>query len=126
MVRDMDKTRRNYKERKEFIVDKNTQPGKNITLYKTHREGNPVRLLTTGCNTAIENLSRFLEVVCAPITENMPSRIKNTSHLLEIIDDINDTGLSENAILVSFDIVNMFPSIDNAKGIEAVRSALNL
>ena len=46
--------------------------------------------------------------------------------MLEITDDINDTDLSENAILVSFDIVNMFPSIDNAKGIEVVRSALNL
>jgi len=42
------------KEWKEFIVNEAAQPGKNSTLYKTHKEGTPVRLLTSGCNTAIE------------------------------------------------------------------------
>ena len=30
----------------------------------------------------------------------------------------------ENCMLVSFDIVNMFPSIDNESGLQAVRNAL--
>ena len=38
------------------------------------------------------------------------------SHLLDII--------SHNTILVSFDIVNMYPSIDNDRGIAAVKNAL--
>ena len=46
-------------------------PGENSTLYKTHKPNNPVRLLTTGFNKAIENLSRFIEVVCAPLTNNI-------------------------------------------------------
>ena len=94
----------------------------NSTLYKTHKPNNPVRLLTSGCNTAIEKLARYIEVICAPLTENMRSRIKNTSHLLSIIDEINSKGIPENTILVFFDVVNMFPSIDNQTGIEAVRS----
>jgi len=93
-------------------------------LYKTHKDGNPVRLLTSGCNTAIENLSRFIEVICAPLTENMPSRIKNTAHLLNVIDDLNQRGIPDNTVLVSFDVVNMFPSIDNVSGIEAVSEIL--
>ena len=44
---------------------------KQYTIYKTHKRNNPVRLLTTGCNKAIENLSRFIEVVCAPLTNNI-------------------------------------------------------
>ena len=91
-----------------FIINATAQPGKNSTLYKTHKENNPVRLLTTGCNTAIENLSRYIESVCAPLTENFKSRIKNTSHLLDIVDELNENGLPDGVILVSFDIVNMF------------------
>ena len=47
------------KEWKEYIVKYDAQPGKNSTLYKTHKPDIPVRLLTPGYNTAIENLSRF-------------------------------------------------------------------
>ena len=76
------------------------------------------------CNTAIENLSRFVENICTPLTENMCQRIRDTSHLLDIIDTINEKGIPDEVILVSFGNVNMFLSIDNVKGIDAVRLAL--
>ena len=107
-----------------FIINEDAQPGKNSTLYKTHKDGTPVRLLTTGCNTAIENLAIFVEKHCAPIAESIPTRIKDTQHLLQIIDTLNQTEIPNDAILVSFDIVNMFPSIDNTMGINAVRNCL--
>ena len=72
---------------KNFIVNSDAKPGKNATLYKTHKTGLPVRLLTSGCNTAIENLSQFIELICSPLTENMTCRIKDTAHLLTIIDN---------------------------------------
>ena len=97
-------------------MNKDARPGTNATLYKTHKQGTPVRLLTSGCNTAIENLSRFLETVCAPLTANLRSRIKNTDHLLDIIDELNKNKIPQNTNLVSFDIINMFPSIDNKRG----------
>lgn len=108
----------------EFIINKSAQPGKNSTLYKTHKAGTPVRLLTTGCNTAIENLAIFVEKHCQPLAEKIPTRIKDTQHLLKIIDELNSKELPSDAILVSFDIVNMFPSIDNKMGISAVQKAL--
>ena len=52
-------------------------------------------------------------------------RIRDTSHLLDIIDTINEKGIPDKIILLSFDIVNMFPRIDNVKGMDAVRLALN-
>ena len=85
----------------------------------------PVRLLTSGCNTAIENLSRFIEIICSPLTEVMQCRIKDTSHLLDIIDTLNDQSMSNHTKLVSLDIVNMFPSIDKQRGIPAVQDILN-
>ena len=45
--------------------------------------------------------------------------------MLDIIDNLNDSDLPENSVLVSFDVVNMFPSIDNESGIKAVKKVLN-
>ena len=41
--------------------------------------------------------------------------------MLNIIDMINDSNiLTEDSVLVNFDIVKTFPSIDNFSGLEAV------
>ena len=92
---------------------------------KTHKENNPVRVITSGCNTAVENLSIFVENVLFELASKLPSRIKDNCHMLEIIDDMNNSNLSSSAILVSFDVVNMFPSIDNNMGIASVRKYLD-
>ena len=46
--------------------------------------------------------------------------------MVDIIDDINNNNMiTDSSILVSFDIVNMFPSIDNVLGLEAVSEILS-
>ena len=92
---------------------------------KTHKENIPVRVITSGCDTAVENLSIFVENVLFELASELLSQIKDTCHMLEIIDDMINSDLSSNAILVSFDIVNMFPSIDNNMGIASVRKYLD-
>ena len=101
------------KERASFIVNPNPQPGKNSTLYKTHKPSIPVRLLTTGCNPTIQNLAIFVGKHCPKLTGNIPTKISDSYHLIDILETMNAKGIADNAILVSFDIVNMFPSIDN-------------
>ena len=54
----------------------------------------------------------------------MASRIKDNNHLLDIIDKINSKSLPANAILVSFDIDNMFLVIGNKSGLDGVKSVL--
>ena len=44
--------------------------------------------------------------------------------MLESIDDVSKYVLFENFILVSFDVVNMFPNIDNKSGLLSVKEAL--
>ena len=46
--------------------------------------------------------------------------------MLDIIDNLNDSNLPDNSVLDSFDVVNMFPSIDNESGIKAVKEMLNV
>ena len=100
--------------------------GKMYGLTKTHKNINPARIITSGCNTAIEPLSIFVEKVLYDTASNLPSRIKDTGHMLDIIDEINNSNVPTNSTLVGFDIVNMFPSIDNKSGLKSVHDILEL
>lgn len=110
-----------------FIKTSNPKPGTMYGLIKTHKPNNtnPVRTISSGCGTSIENLSIYVESHLAPLTINMPSRIKDTSHMLDIIDTLNDGNLPANSILASLDIVNMFPNIDNTLAIRDITAMLN-
>ena len=44
--------------------------------------------------------------------------------MLKIIDQLNGFALTDNFVLVSFDAVIMFPSIDNRSGLESVKNIL--
>ena len=46
--------------------------------------------------------------------------------MLGIIHETNNSFLPTNSILVGFDIVNMFPSIDNKSGLKSVHDILEL
>ena len=104
---------------KSYIQTKCSTSGKMYGLVKTHKNDNPLRIITSGCNTAIQSLSIFVEKVLYDIASNLPSRIKDTGHILDIIDEVNSSSLPTNSILVGFNIVNMFPSTDNKSGLKS-------
>ena len=54
-------------------------------LVKTLKANNHVRIVTSGCNTAVENLSIFVEKVLYKEVERIPFRIKDTSHMLTLL-----------------------------------------
>ena len=111
---------------KKFITVKDSTLGKMYGNVKTHKIGNPTRVITSGCNTSIENLSIFVENVLYDLSSELPSRIKDANHMLEVIDNLGSLDLPLNSILVSFDIMNMFPNIDNNLGLSSVKKHLDL
>ena len=111
---------------KSFVSCDSPSAGKMYGLIKTHKFDNPVRIITSGCNTAVENLSIFVEKVLYSEVEKISSRIKDANHMLDIIDSLNDSNLPDNSVLVNFDVVDMFPSIYNESGIKAVKEMLNI
>ena len=100
----------------------NSTPGEIYGLVKTHKVNNPVRVITTGCNTATRNLSVYIEHVLYELSGSIPSKIKDSNHLFDMIDNINNMFLPTNTILVNFHIAKMFPKIDNKSGLNAVKS----
>ena len=55
----------------------------------------------------------------------MPTKINASYHLTDISETLNAKGIPDNAVLVSFDIANMFPSIGNNRGVASVKSILD-
>lgn len=109
-----------------WVVNQDAKPGTAFGNIKTHKEGYPLRLITSCRNTAIERISSFSEFYLKPLTEKLPSFIKDTSHLLHKINEINLAGpLPPDTLLVSWDVVAMFPNIDNNLGMSAVKRALD-
>ena len=108
-----------------FIKPSSSIPGKMYGLVKTHKEGNPARVITSGCGTAIENLSIFVEKCLYSEALNIECRVQDTSEMLTIIDNLNNSNsLTSDCKLVSFDIINMFPSIDNISGLKSMKKVL--
>ena len=48
---------------KSYIAPHNLRTGKMYGNIKTHKTGNPARVITSGCNTPVEHLSIFVENV---------------------------------------------------------------
>ena len=91
-----------------FIKPSNSAPGKMHGLVKIHKEGNPVREITSGCRTAIENLSIFVEKSLYSEVLNIECRVQDTSEMLTITDNLNSSNsLTSDCKLVSFDIIQV-------------------
>ena len=74
----------------------------------------------------MENLSAFTEFYLQPVAQKLPSFIKDTTDLLNKIEHLNTSSpFPTGTLLVSWDMVSMFPNIDNKLGLFAFRKALN-
>ena len=60
------------------------------------------------------------------IARELPSRIKDTIHMLDITENLNSLDLPLSFILKIFDIINMFPNIDNNFGLPSVKQYLDI
>ena len=72
-----------------WVANLEPKPGLAFGNVKTHKEGNPLRLITSCCGTAIERLSAFSEFYLKPLAQNLPSFVKDTTDLINKIQTLN-------------------------------------
>ena len=118
-----------------FISDlEDTSSSKVKGLVKCHKPARPdgrhgIRLLLASCGTPTQPASKFLQMSIAHLFQYLPHKLKNTQSLLRKISDINiahPEGLPETAINLGCDVENMFGSIDQQYGLEALKERLQL
>ena len=73
-------------------------------------------------NTATENISAFLDFHLKPLVTKVTDILEDTRDFLTRITEIKD--LPEGALLVSFDVVGLYPRIPHEEGIEIMEEFL--
>ena len=93
-------------------------------MVNIYTNDNPVRVITSWCNTSIKKRSILVKKTLYAIADNLPSKIKDTNNMLEVIDQLNEFVLTDNFVPDNFDTLNTFPNINNRSGLEGVKNIL--
>ena len=100
-------------------------PGSLIIYFSSKKK--IVRAITRGYGTAAKYLSIFVERWLFHEVLKIESRIQETTEMLNFIDYVNNNCniLTEDSILISFGLANMFPIMNNQSGFRAVKDGLD-
>ena len=94
-----------------------------FSLPKIHKPGNPGRPIVSANGHPTEKISEFVSFHLNPLVQTLPSYIKNTTHLLNKLKDLD--VLPANAILVTLDVSSLYTNIPTNEGIDACRKFLD-
>ena len=78
--------------------------------------------MKSNCGTHTEKVSEFLDFHLKPIMRNGNSYIRDSSHFLERIKNIHP--ISDNAMLVTVDVLESYPSIPHSACINYLKKTL--
>jgi len=106
-----------------LLVNSTARAGRFYLLPKLHKRGCPGRPVISGCNTPTERISEFVDHHLKPLVASIPSYVKDTNDFLHKLNDIGT--LPQNALLVTIDVVGLYPHIPHNEGLDAIRHALD-
>ena len=104
---------------------KATNLGKLYFLPKIHKRLSavPGRPVISNCCTPTEKVSEYLDYILKPIMQDSWSYIKDSGDSLKKIKSIGK--IPEGAIVVTGDVIRLYPSISHEAGLEALRKRLS-
>ena len=108
----------------EYLLVKKPQLGRFYLLPKIHKRtfNVPGRPVISNNGTATENISEFLDFHLKQIIPTIPHILEDTRDFLVRLNNLPD--IPKEAILVSFDVVGLYPHIPHEEGIEIMKSYL--
>ena len=111
----------------DWVKTVSPKPGYICANIKTHKKGWPYRFIMSANETAIEYLARWIEWHLKEYAQQHETYIRDTKALLQYVEGINNTKapLSEDSIMVSWDIKNSYPNCQTDLCIEAVGIVLD-
>ena len=85
-------------------------------LPKIHKLNVLLHPIVSACDSRTENLSNFIDYIAQPFMKALPSYIKDTKYFIQTILEL--PPLSDNAFLVTADVVSLYTNIPHEEGIE--------
>lgn len=87
-------------------------------LPKIHKSGNKMRPIVSCCNSPTSKLSKWVSHELEDLNITMEFEVKNTQDLVERLKNIK---IQDDELLVSFDVVALFPSIPVEKAVNTMK-----
>ena len=78
------------------------------------------RPIISGCGGPTQQISEFLDFFLLPLVQRQPTYVKDTNHILDLIDNLK---LPNNILLVTLDVVGMYTNIPQNEAIKACTDA---
>ena len=127
--KEIDNTIRNYGARgliEDEICAKLTNNRAQIPAFyilpKIHKEGNPGRPIVSGINCPTERISLYVDQTIRPYVKQIPSYIKDTNHLLQMLEEVD---IEEGDMLCTLDVSSLYTNIPHIEGLQALRKTLD-
>lgn len=88
-------------------------------LPKVHKEGTSLRSICSSIGFPSYALCKYIVSILKTLTTESKYNIKNA---IEFKDKINDEDINDDEILVSFDVISLFPSIPLDLALTTIKS----
>ena len=90
-------------------------------LPKIHIFNTPGRPIVSACSCPTEHISEYLDAVLQPLVQSLPTYIKDSTHALNLIEDINQTPNFEPKYLFTMDVTSLYTCIPHSDGLKALK-----
>ena len=88
---------------------------------KIHKPNHPLREIVDGKDSVTKGVDKHLSKIFKEYAEDNEYRIKNSQ---EFVDKIKDMKIEDNEVMVSYDVVALYPSIPQDEAIQVVYEKL--
>ncbi len=100
-------------------------PGRFYCNFKVHKPEIPVRPILSGSGSITEGIATYVEHHICQIATTHETYLQDTPDFLRILERINKgPKLSQNAILVTFDVKALFTNIKHEDGLQCLQEQL--
>ena len=106
-----------------LLVNGGARAGWFYLLPKLHKRGCPGRPVISRCDTPTEKILAFVEHHLKPLVTAVLSYVKGKNDFLKKLRDVST--LPSGAIMVTIDVVGLYPHIPLDEGLQSIREALN-
>ena len=100
-----------------------TNPAYLYGLPKIHKADVPVRHICSAVDSPCHEMAKALVPILQPLVGNTPTFVKNGSHFVQLLNE-RCANVNSDAILVSFDVVGLFPSIPVDEAVQVIHDRL--
>ena len=106
------------KDQADFAVRNDSKPARFYLLPKIHKAAVPGRPVVSSCGCITENISVIVDWFLKPLIQTIPSYVSDTKDFLQKLRTVGPKP--DNALLVTLDVVALYPSIPIDRGLSAL------